>query len=45
MPALRISIVKKSDLLAFLSAADPSWKKYPTSGWTVQTNGRLKFEC
>lgn len=34
-----ISIVKKSDLLTFLSAADPSWKKYPTSGWTVQTNG------
>ena len=31
--------MKKSDLLAFLSAADPSWKKYPTSGWTVQTNG------
>ena len=30
-----ISIVKKSDLLTFLSAADPSW----TSGWTVQTNG------
>ena len=34
-----ISIVKKSDLLTFLSAAYPSWKKYPTSGWTVQTNG------
>lgn len=34
-----ISIVKKSDLLTFLSAADPSWQKYPTSGWTVQTNG------
>lgn len=34
-----ISIVKKSDLLAFLSAADASWMKYPTSGWTVQTNG------
>ena len=34
-----ISIIKKADLLTFLSAADPSWKKYPTSGWTVQTNG------
>lgn len=34
-----ISIVKKSDLLTFLSAADASWMKYPTSGWTVQTNG------
>ena len=34
-----ISIVKKSDLLTFLSAADASWMKYPRSGWTVQTNG------
>lgn len=34
-----ISIIKKADLLTFLSAADASWKKYPTSGWTVQTNG------
>lgn len=34
-----ISIVKKSDLLAFLSAADASWVKYPTTGWTLETNG------
>lgn len=36
-----ISIVKKSDLLTFLSAADASWMKYPTSGWTFDTNGSV----
>lgn len=34
-----ISIIKKTDLLTFLSAADASWVKYPTTGWTLETNG------
>lgn len=32
---IAVSIVKKSDLLEFLSAADASWTKYPTDDWTV----------
>ncbi len=34
-----IQIVKKSDLLEFLAAADASWTKYPTTGWTVDSDG------
>lgn len=36
---IAVSIVKKSDLLEFLSAADASWTKYPTDGWTVKSDG------
>lgn len=36
---IAVSIVKKSDLLEFLAAADASWTKYPTDGWTVDSEG------
>lgn len=38
---IAVSIVKKSDLLEFLSAADASWTKYPTDGWTVDSDGTV----
>ena len=34
-----IQIVKMSDLVKFLDAADASWTKLPTDGWTVESNG------
>ncbi|WP_304721028.1 DUF4989 domain-containing protein [uncultured Alistipes sp.] len=34
-----IQIVKMSDLVKFLAAADASWTKLPTDGWTVESNG------
>lgn len=34
-----IQIVKMSDLVKFLAAADASWTKLPTAGWTVESNG------
>ncbi len=34
-----IQIVKMSDLVKFLAAADASWTKLPTDGWTVKSNG------
>lgn len=34
-----VTVIKIFDLLAFVTEPDPSWVKYPTNGWTGQTNG------